>query len=73
MSMQTLKCHECGDNLILIADGNRGHWIACLTCRAFNDAKKVLEHEAGLIGGSLTPEEAVNLRKQIRASGKNLN
>jgi len=69
--MRVLKCHKCGSNLIVFAQGDHSHRIACLTCRASNDAKEVLEHSAGLIGGTLTPEEVLDLSEQIRASGKN--
>ena len=65
-----LKCDKCGGDLVLLAEGNTGRLVACLICRASNDAKEVLEHSAGLIGGTLTPEEVLNLSEQIRAVSK---
>src|SRR5262249_49226599 len=61
---RVLKCHQCGGNLVLLAEGDTGRLVACLICRASNDAKEVLENSAGLIGGTITPEEALNLVKQ---------
>jgi hypothetical protein len=65
-----LKCHQCGSYLILIAEGNARQMVACLGCGALYDAKEVTENSAGLIGGTLTPKEVLDLSEQVRAASK---
>ncbi|MBV8441077.1 MAG: hypothetical protein JO312_11075 [Hyphomicrobiales bacterium] len=64
-----LKCHVCGERLIVFARGSQSPEIGCLNCLASNDADKVANDGAGLIGGLLTEEEAQDLREQLKASG----
>ena len=64
-----LRCHVCGETLVVFARGNESPEIGCLNCLASNDADKVAEDGAGLIGGLLTLEQARYLGAQFRASG----
>lgn len=68
-----LKCAECGSNLIRITETHGQDRVACVECGALNDAKEVIEHSAGLIRGSLTPEQILNLREQVRVARKQAN
>lgn len=64
------RCPVCGEALIVFARGDEGPEIGCLNCLAANDADKVDEDGAGLIGGLLTAEQARYLGAQFRASGQ---
>jgi hypothetical protein len=64
------RCPVCGDALIVFARGDQGPEIGCLHCLASNEADKVAEDGAGLIGGLLTAEQARYLGAQFRASGQ---
>lgn len=68
-----LKCAECGSNLVRITETQGQDRVVCAECGAFNDAKEVIEHGAGLIRGSLTPEQVLNLREQVRIARKKAN
>ena len=64
------RCPVCGEALIVFARGDQGPEIGCLHCLAANEADKVAEDGAGLIGGLLTVEQARYLGAQFRASGQ---
>jgi hypothetical protein len=64
------RCPVCGEALIVFARGDQGPEIGCLYCLAANEADKVAEDGAGLIGGLLTVEQARYLGAQFRASGQ---
>ena len=61
-----LRCHVCGETLVVFARGNESPEIGCLNCLASNDADKVAEDGAGLISGLLTVEQAQDLREQFQ-------
>ena len=65
-----LKCHLCGEPLVVFARGDEPPEIGCLNCLTANDADKVAEDGAGLISGLLTVEQARYLGAQFRASGQ---
>ena len=61
-----LRCHVCGETLVVFARGNESPEIGCLNCLASNHADKVAEDGAGLISGLLTVEQAQDLREQFQ-------
>jgi hypothetical protein len=65
-----LRCHVCGEALIVFTRGGRSPEIGCLNCLASNDARDVSEDSVNLIGGTLTVQQAQDLRQQFRTSGR---
>jgi hypothetical protein len=61
-----LRCHVCGETLVVFARGNESPEIGCLNCLASNDADKVAEDGAGLISGLLTAGQAQDLREEFQ-------
>jgi hypothetical protein len=53
-----LKCHLCGEPIVVFARGDEPPEIGCLSCLAANDANKVAEDGTGLISGLLTAAAA---------------
>jgi hypothetical protein len=65
-----LRCHVCGETLVVFERGNESPEIGCLNCLASNDADKVAEDGAGLISGLLTAEQAQDLREQAVSNAR---
>jgi hypothetical protein len=65
-----LKCSECDAYLVRITQPNGDGWAFCTECGAFNDAKEVIENAAGLIRGTLTEEQILYIREQVRLARK---
>ena len=63
-----LKCHICGETLVVFARGDENPEIGCLNCLASNDADKVTEDGVGLISGLLTAGQAQDLREQSQGA-----
>jgi len=53
----SIKCGTCSQPLLRIPKP-QGDQVICVTCRAIGDYQQIInDPSAGLIGGSLTPQE----------------
>lgn len=67
-----IRCKQHGAALALIATAEGEVLAICPVCGSGSNSKNVTEQSAGLIGGLLSEEQPINLRKQIKVAQKGL-
>jgi ssDNA-binding Zn-finger/Zn-ribbon topoisomerase 1 len=65
-----LRCKKDGVPLVLVSTAKGRTLVVCPICGSGADSKHVIEQSTGLIGGLLSEEQLIDLRKQIRVADK---
>ena len=63
--LTTIECPNCRVSLFWIPESPPDRTIVCTECGAAGSYEKVMKNIGGLIGGVLTHEELIDIRKRL--------